>query len=359
MLIETPKGNLPEANLKPTIKAALANNFGIALHSLPEDDKVYLTYGPTAFHNLSTLPNREAFLIAPFTFQNELLVIEPTEVFTMEEEVEEDELKWHFRTAEDESFSKEGFKKLVRYGIEQIKAGSFDKVVAANKKVSELPEGFQPLNYFFQLKKAYPHAYTSLVSTPQYGTWVGATPELLLNFNDSEIKTAALAGTQSSDDENDFTEKEEQEQVLVSQYIEQTFENLALDYQKSSPEAINAGNLAHINAYYKGQLKGNQGELWKTFLQKLHPTPAVCGYPYQVSKIFIRNEEPFDRDLFTGFLGFYNPYGQSNLFVNLRCMEIHPSQASIYAGAGVVKGSKSEDEWAETAEKMKTLEAVF
>lgn len=359
MLIETPNGNLPEASLKPTIKAALANNLGIALHSLPGDDKVYLTYGPTGFYNLSTLPNREAFLIAPFTFQNELLVIEPTEVFTMEEEVEENELKWHLRQAQDEGFSKEGFKKLVRYGIEQIKAGSFDKVVGGNKKVTELPSDFHPLSYFIQLLNAYPDAYTSLISTPQYGTWVGASPELLLNFNESEIKTAALAGTQSSDEENVFTEKEEQEQALVSQYIEQTFENLALDYQKSSPEAINAGNLAHIKTYYKGQLNGSEDELWKTFLKKLHPTPAVCGYPYQVSKIFIRNEEPFDRDLFTGFLGFYHPHGQSNLFVNLRCMEIHPGQASIYAGAGIVKGSKSEDEWAETAEKMKTLEAVF
>jgi isochorismate synthase len=359
MVIKTPNGNLSQESLKPIIKAALANNFGIALHSLPEDDNVYLTYGPTQFHNLSTLPNREAFLIAPFTFQNELLVIEPTEVFTMEEEVGEDELKWHFRQAQDEGFSKEGFKKLVRYGIEQIKAGSFDKVVAANKKVTERPTDFHPLSYFFQVKQTYPHAFTSLVSTPQYGTWVGASPELLLSFNESEIQTAALAGTQSSDEENGFTEKEEQEQALVSKYIEQTFENLALDYQKSSPETKNAGNLAHINTYYKGHVNGSQDELWKTFLQKLHPTPAVCGYPFKVSKIFIRNEEPFDRDLFTGFLGFYNPHGQSNLFVNLRCMEIHPNQVSIYAGAGIVKGSKSEEEWAETAEKMKTLEAVF
>lgn len=359
MVIETPKGNLSEANLRPMIKAALANNFGVALYTLPEEDKVFLTYGPSEFHDLETLPKQEAFLIAPFTFQNDVLAIEPTEVFTMEEDVEEDELKWHFRPAQDEGFSKEGFKKLVRYGIEQIKAGSFDKVVAANKKVTELPEGFQPLSYFFQLMQAYPHAYTSLVSTPQYGTWVGASPELLLNFNDSEIATAALAGTQSSGEEEGFTEKEEQEQALVSQYIEQTFENLALDYQKAGPEAKNAGNLAHINTYYTGELNGKEDEVWKAFLQNLHPTPAVCGYPYQVSKIFIRNEEPFDRELFTGFLGFYDPYGQSNLFVNLRCMEIHPSQASIYAGAGIVKGSKSEDEWAETAEKMKTLEAVF
>lgn len=247
---------------------------------------------------------------------------------------------------------------MARYAIEQIKAGSFDKVVAANKKVTSLPEGFQPLSYYFRLMKAYPNAFVSLTSTPQYGTWVGASPELLLNFDQRAIQTTALAGTQSPE-KDIFTEKEEQEQNLVSAYIEKTFENLALDYQKSGPQTAKAGNLAHIKTYYASKPNGQQPDVWKPFLKQLHPTPAVCGYPYKVSKIFIRNEEPFDRELYSGFLGPFHPDGQSSFYVNLRCMELHPGQASIYAGAGIVKGSKSEEEWAETAEKMKTLEDVL
>ncbi|PSR05865.1 MAG: isochorismate synthase, partial [Bacteroidetes bacterium SW_10_40_5] len=45
-----------------------------------------------------------------------------------------------------------------------------------------------------------------------------------------------------------------------------------------------------------------------------------------------------------------------HLYVNLRCMEVHESnQASLYAGAGIVKGSKAEEEWNETEAKMNTL----
>jgi isochorismate synthase len=359
MLIHTPNGRLEAGNLNATIKAALANNFGLALYKLPDDDKAHLVFGPAEHHPLADLPQQGGFLIAPFNFQEQVVFIEPSEVFTLESDIPEDDLKWHYRPSNDEGFSKEGFKKLARYGIEQIKAGSFDKVVAANKKVTSLPEGFQPLSYCLRLMEAYPGAFVSLTSTPQYGTWVGASPELLMNFDGSVIRTAAVAGTRSVNQEEPFGEKEEQEQALVSNYIEQTFENLALDYHKSEPKTVKAGNLIHIKTYYTSELIQQNPDLWKAFLKRLHPTPAVCGYPYQVSKIFIRNEEPFDRELYAGFLGPYHPEGLSSLFVNLRCMALHGEEAGIFAGAGIVKGSKSEEEWTETIEKMKTLEAIF
>lgn len=359
MPIETPQGSLSEESLNPTLKAALANNFGVALYRLPHEQTIRLTYGPCAFYPLDTLPEREFFLMGSFSYQNQLLAIEPTQVFTLEEETPESDLTWHQREPQDEGFDKDGFKKLVRYGIEQIKAGSFDKVVAANKKVAALPESFRALTYFLSLTQQYPGAFVSLTSTPQYGTWIGATPELLLSFDQEKIQTEALAGTKTPDQEAAFTEKEEQEQALVSQYIENCFSALNLTFQSQGPQTIQAGNLNHIKTYYSANLNGSGSDMWKSALCKLHPTPAVCGYPFQVTKIFIRNEEPFDRDLYSGFLGPYKPSGESQLFVNLRCMEVHPEKASIYAGAGIVKGSKSEDEWAETAEKMKTLEAVF
>jgi len=359
MRVESPQGSLSEENLNPILKAALANNFGIALYRLPHEETIRLVFGPSEFYFMDNLPDKEAFLLASFNYQNQLLAIEPTQVFTLEEETAESELAWHQREPQDEGLAKDDFKKLARYGIEQIKAGSFDKVVAANKKVVDLPEEFGPLSYFFNLVQHYPGAFISLTSTPQYGTWIGATPELLLSFDQQSIHTEALAGTKSPADEEGFTEKEEQEQALVSQYIEACFNALTIDYQKEGPQTTRAGKLSHIKTFYSAGLNGHDRDVWKSLLNKLHPTPAVCGYPYKITKIFIRNEEPFDRELYTGFLGPYHPDGKSELYVNLRCMELHPHKASIYAGAGIVKGSKSEDEWAETEEKMKTLETVF
>ncbi len=335
-------------------KAALNNNFGISLYRLPGEAEIQIIYGPCEAFNLNDLPDQKTFILAPFHNEESVLAIQPSEVFPVENQIDE-ALPWHFKPPNDEGLDKDTYKKLVRFSIEQIKAGSFDKVVNTNKRVVGLPDHFNTLAYFHQLEQAYPDAFVHLTSTPQYGTWVGASPELLLSFDDSSIHTEALAGTRSDEDQDDFSDKEKQEQDLVAQYIENCFENLAIDYQKSGPKTIQAGNLNHLKTFYESNSNGQTNQAWKQLLKCLHPTPAVGGYPFSVTQIFIRNEEPFDRELYSGFLGPVYHHYNSYLFVNLRCMEIHGSKSSLYAGAGIVKGSQSEEEYNETEAKMKTL----
>ncbi len=343
-----------KADLPPYIKAALSNNFGLTLYRLPGEQNIHLVYGSCEVKSIESLKQKNAFLIAPFNNRNGILSIEPSEVFPIEEGTHSF-IPWHIREKQNEGPEKDTYKKMVRYGIEQIKAGSFDKVVLANKKHYQLPENFELLTYFYQLERTYPDAFVYLLSTPQYGTWVGATPELLLAFDHSTVQTEAIAGTKANEEEVDFGEKEKQEQNLVSQYIENCFENLAIDYEKTGPKTVEAGQLKHLKTQYESHLNGQTDEHWITLLKCLHPTPAVGGYPYNVTQIFIRNEEPFDRQLYAGFLGPVYFHEVSKLFVNLRCMEIHKEEACIYAGAGIVKGSKSEEEHQETEEKMRTL----
>jgi isochorismate synthase len=90
-------------------------------------------------------------------------------------------------------------------------------------------------------------------------------------------------------------------------------------------------------------------------LELLHPTSAVCGMPRQASLDFIKENEGFDRKLYSGYLGPVNLLGETNLFVNLRCMSLSQKQAVIYAGAGVTADSNPEKEWQETELKCETL----
>lgn len=348
------QNQLHNTEVAPTINAALANNFGVSLYRLPGESDFHLVYGPCDSYSLSEIHQQPLFLVSPFEMNESVLAIQPTEVFPLEL-AENAPLPWHSREKQEESLSKEAYKKIVRYGVEQIKAGSFDKVVATNKQITDLPDQFDALNYFQQLEQTYPNAFVHLTSTPQYGTWLGASPELLLAFDNNCIYTEAIAGTIGSGNDDAFTEKEEQEQNLVAEYIEHCFENLAFDYEKTGPKIVKAGNLNHLKTYYHCNLNGETGQNWQQMLKCLHPTPAVCGHPYSVTRIFIRNEEPFNRELFTGFLGPINFGDTSSLYVNLRSMEIHGKQASIYAGAGIVKGSQSEEEYEETLAKMQTL----
>jgi isochorismate synthase len=90
-------------------------------------------------------------------------------------------------------------------------------------------------------------------------------------------------------------------------------------------------------------------------LDLLHPTSAVCGMPKTRSQEFLKKQESFQRELFSGYLGPVNMNDETHLFVNLRCMQIQPQHAILYAGAGVTEDSIPEKEWIETQLKCDTL----
>ena len=50
-----------------------------------------------------------------------------------------------------------------------------------------------------------------------------------------------------------------------------------------------------------------------------------------------------------------DPEGQTDLYVNLRCMEIRSTEVKLYAGGGILPSSEVRAEWEETSAKMKTI----
>ena len=94
-------------------------------------------------------------------------------------------------------------------------------------------------------------------------------------------------------------------------------------------------------------------------LELLHPTSAVCGMPKEATLAYIQENEGFDRSYFSGYLGPVNVLNETNIFVNLRTMNISGSQARLFAGAGIIANSNPEKEWHETEIKMDTLLSVL
>ena len=87
---------------------------------------------------------------------------------------------------------------MVAEGIREIEQGTFEKVVPSRAHQIDLPSGFDIVQSFQKLCNAYPDALISFISTPESGSWLGATPELLVSVEDkTTFKTVALAGTQA------------------------------------------------------------------------------------------------------------------------------------------------------------------
>lgn len=254
--------------------------------------------------------------------------------------------------------AKNNFETLVFKGIQAIKNNEFKKVVLSRKETVSLVN-FDLVDAFEKLIQLYPSTFVYCFFHPKVGIWLGATPEQLLKANDSNFKTIALAGTQKDKGSHTIIwhKKEEEEQQFVSDYIVNILKDVTTDIEVSKPYSIKAGNIWHIKTDISGTL--NPGFGLQKVIQLLHPTPAVCGLPKEQSKAFILKNENYDRTFYTGFLGELNMENKTDLFVNLRCMEICDSQAHLYMGCGITKDSVPEKEWEESINKSMTMKKVL
>ena len=71
--------------------------------------------------------------------------------------------------------------------------------------------------------------------------------------------------------------------------------------------------------------------------------------------MFILENEQYDREFYTGFLGELNIKRQSNLYVNLRCMQVLGNEISVYVGGGITVDNIPEKEWKETEAKSEVM----
>ncbi|MCK8492810.1 isochorismate synthase [Spirosoma sp. RP8] len=265
----------------------------------------------------------------------------------------------------------------VAKAVEAMQRGEFRKVVLSRTKRLLFADAPNAVQLFDKLCQKYPTAFISAVSIPEKGQiWISATPERLVSVDANGIfRTNSLAGTQSAFEpdgtpkrppEAMWSQKEIEEQALVSRYIIECFKKIRLrEYQEEGPKTIIAGNLMHLATSFTVDTQAvRYPQLGTVMLRLLHPTSAVCGTPRDIAFDFINQHETHDRELYSGFVGpvninTNNEGPASDLFVHIRCMKLEGNVATLYAGAGLTEHSVPQLEWQETEMKCQTLLSVI
>lgn len=197
-----------------------------------------------------------------------------------------------------------------------------------------------------------------LLQMPGAGCWMGATPEPLIQLNGKQAHTISLAGTQIATDKAveayTWSQKEIEEQGIVTDFIEKSLrESGFTNIIKKGPANHQAANLIHLKTEFRFDIghENRTGEIIKT----LHPTPSVGGLPKAEAHDFIATYEKHDRTYYTGFLGPVNVGAKTDIFVNLRCLQLFGNEFVLYSGAGITASSVAQSEWIETDNKMLTM----
>ncbi len=263
-----------------------------------------------------------------------------------------------FETVEAPDTLKENHIALVQKAIDFIKHNKAKKIVLSRKETLKIDQ-LKVVNTFKKMLKAYKNAFVYLWYHPEIGLWMGATPERLLTVEKGKFTTMALAGTQKYNGTVDvvWQNKEKQEQQYVTDFMAENLKESVESLDITVPFTVQAGNLVHIRTDISGKLK-SAGSI-ENLINILHPTPAVCGLPKDVSAAFIMENEGYHRAYYSGFLGALNNNESTNLFVNLRCMQLENKLVSLYVGGGITADSIPENEWEETVSKSEVMKKVL
>lgn len=263
--------------------------------------------------------------------------------------------------------SRKQWQEMFKKVLKEFKSRKLKKIVLARKSCFKAGSTLDPMALFSKLCRSNPKSFAFFLQPEQGFAFMGISPERLFHRQQRMIRSEAIAGTRPRgknprEDERLASEllhdpKEVNEHRWVKKDITRKLKLLCLGNNEISPEEIlKLTHVQHICSRFQGHLK--PGITDAEIIRKLHPTPAVAGYPKALALKRIGELEPFDRGWYAGPIGWLEKES-AEFAVALRSAVMRGSSLMIYAGAGIVPGSDVNKEWKEIDNKILNYTKIF
>lgn len=249
---------------------------------------------------------------------------------------------------------------LVNDALAAIDAGEFQKVVLARQTTFNLTGKADPVALIQRMGSVANNVYLFCFEPMPGRAFIGASPERLYKRSNNRIYSEALAGTRprglslTTDDryENDLlhSEKDHREHQIVLEEVCSILRRFCSHIESASiPQIVKLSGCQHLQSAISGILNedSNDGML----LEALHPTPAVGGFPEAEAMRWIAQKESFDRGIYAAPVGWIGA-DEAEFCVGIRSGLLLENTLTLFSGAGIVTGSKPEDEWRELDAKL-------
>ena len=277
------------------------------------------------------------------------------------------------------------FGRSIGRAVDEIQLGALDKVVAAAHVDVEL--GCSPaLDELLVSWSEGALESTRFLFRRGAEAFLGATPERLVRRTGRRVETSALAGTAPKDAVETAPDggtgtgrrvatrllasaKNRSEHDFVVRHLVDRLQPLCASLEVSDDLSIlELRDLLHLQTPIEGRLDEDRHVL--ELVAALHPTPAVCGFPTESARQWIRDHEEVRRGWYSGPVGWLDANGDGDFQVALRSMLLSAGtaqtlngeatsdgiyrRARLYAGVGLVRESQVQEEMAEVDAKLLT-----
>ena len=277
---------------------------------------------------------------------------------------------------------------LVAGAVDRIDDGALGKVVLARRVDVTANRPFVTSDVLARLLALYPTCMVFRIDS-----FLGASPELLIERRGAHVASHPLAGTigRSGDLATDealiagllASPKERREHAYVIEGLRRTLGPLCDNLEvPDKPTVLELRNVTHLATRLTGVLSALPGRPGLAgdhpaptaagpahpglgvpsalqLVAAVHPTPAVGGTPTEAAVAYISEVEGIDRGRYAGPVGWMDARGDGSWAIGLRSADVNGAHASMYAGVGLVAGSRPGTELAETQLKLQALLAAL
>ena len=246
--------------------------------------------------------------------------------------------------------------KQISAAIKLINDGCIEKLVLGSKLIFQLKKKLNIIQILHKLRLSQANACRYLWKRNRENIIFGASPEKLFSFKEKVLQLEAIAGTEKIGFDMETllrSDKNLREHNFVINYLIENLKFLNIrNYKKGEIKVKKFGNIAHLCTLISAEVNKICPFV---LLEKLHPSPAVCGFPKEKALDYLDSLENFDRGNYASPFGWVDVEGNADFRVALRGARILNGEIEFIAGSGLVKGSICEKEIDEIKLKLASL----
>jgi menaquinone-specific isochorismate synthase len=253
----------------------------------------------------------------------------------------------------------EQYKLNVDRALAAIEAKQIEKVVLARDLKATVTKGFNINPALKKLESKFDTCYIYSVA----GLF-GASPELLVKVQHSEVSARVLAGTAGRGTDPGVDQaigtalvespKNRAEHKFAIDSLVTSLEEFCVEINvDAEPFSMALPNLWHLASDVKAVLNSNSSSL--QIVNALHPSAAVAGTPRDKALEVIEEIENIDRGRYAGPVGWLGADGDGVWAIALRGAQLKDETLTAFAGCGIVAGSDAQAELEEAILKFKPI----
>lgn len=247
-----------------------------------------------------------------------------------------------------------------------LRHGDLRKVVLARQCLVHGDCPFDPARALARLRDGYADCFIFAVA---HGSrcFLGASPERLVRLSRGTVRATCLAGSiaRGSTPEQDrrlgeellASAKDRAEHAFVAVISDALADAGVACAPLGAQTLMKLRNVQHLFTPVVGQAPGDLNIL--ELVERLHPTPAVGGYPRAAALPAIAQRERLDCGWYAGPIGWMDARGDGEFAVAIRSALLRGAEGGAVRGCGLVAGSDPEREYVELSLKLCPMLSVL